>query len=128
MPIEQQIYNKLNQLIHDIKNTPDYIKSVSDVFMDLNLDVLVRGDDVLRIALSHYYKHDSGDMIPDPDMEIEINLLDCSARALTFQNAFRFDSVEQGDEVERLQESLNQFLLFWLKKLVLQGHQLGFKG
>ena len=124
MQINQKIYNKLSQLIPDIKNMPDHIKSVSDVFMDLNFDVLLRGEGVLRLALSHYYKHHSGDMIPDPDMEIEVNLLHNTARALTFQNAFRFDSVEQVDKVEQLQESLNKFLLFWLNNLVLQGHSL----
>lgn len=42
--------------------------------MDLNCDVLEVGQDYRRIALSHYWKHDSGDMIPDPDMEIAVFL------------------------------------------------------
>jgi len=41
--------------------------------LDLNLDILQRQPDRILIALSHYWKHGSGDMIADPDMEIAVH-------------------------------------------------------
>lgn len=53
--------------------------------MDLNLDVLFRQGNIVRIALSHYYKL-NGDMIADPDMEIIINAEPMTANAMTYQD------------------------------------------
>ena len=52
----------------DLNAIPEAKKSQVSGFMDLNLDRLSRDGSVTVIALSHYYKHPSGDMIPDPDM------------------------------------------------------------
>ncbi len=59
--------------------------------MDLNLDLLEQTSDNTIIALSHYYKHPSGDMIADPDMTIRVNLPDKTAEALTYQDIYRYD-------------------------------------
>lgn len=55
--------------------------------MDLNLDVLYKEGDALVVALSHYYKHPSGDMCADLDMQIRLFPELKMAEALTFQQA-----------------------------------------
>ena len=94
--------------------------------MDFNLDILRRKGDVLRIAISHYYKHPSGDMIPDPDMEILVNRKTETAEALTYQDIYRYQEVyaEDGSCNQSLQHSLNEFLLMWLNNLYEQGHKI----
>ena len=71
----------MNTSLHkdDEVSNPDLLtieesgKSKVDGFMDLNLDILHRQPDRILIARSHYWKHGSGDMIADPDMEIAVH-------------------------------------------------------
>ena len=65
--------------------------------MDFNLDILQRKGDVLRIAISHYYKHPSGDMIADPDMEVRVNRKTETAEALTYQDTYGYQEVYSED-------------------------------
>jgi len=92
--------------------------------MDFHLDILRRNGDVLRIAISQYYKHPSGDMIPDPDMEIMVNRKEETAEPRTYQDMYRYQQVysEDGSCDESLKHSLNEFLLMWLDNLYQQGH------
>jgi len=94
--------------------------------MEFNLDILQSNGDVLRIAISHYYKHPSGDMIPDPDMEIMVNRKNKTAEALTYQDMYRYQEVYSADGScnESLKHSLNEFLLMWLDNLYQQGHRI----
>jgi hypothetical protein len=39
--------------------------------MDLNLDIFSHNDEILTVALSHYYEQ-NGDLISGPDMVMEI--------------------------------------------------------
>ena len=71
-----------------LREIPDAKKSQVPGFMDLNLDRLSANNGVMVIALSHYYKHQSGDMIPDPDMEIRVMPKERTAEALTYQDAY----------------------------------------
>ncbi len=66
--INHQIYVHLHKLIPSLPTIPTYAKSKVSGYMDLNLDLLEQTSDKSIIALSHYYKHPSGDMIADPDM------------------------------------------------------------
>lgn len=63
--IHTRIFHKLLNVIPDLLTIEEYGKSVVDGYMDLNLDVLDRTPSKIVIALSHYYKHPSGDMIPE---------------------------------------------------------------
>ena len=45
------------------------------------------------LALSHYYKHPSGDLIPDPDMTLQVLRDAQTAKALTYQDKYRDDVV-----------------------------------
>ena len=97
--------------------------------MDLGFDHLYRQDDAVIIALSHYYRHPSGDLIPDPDMEIRAYPEQRRAEALTYQDAYVYQCVyeTQGDKTyvrPQLKKQLNTFLNQWLKNCIDQGHRL----
>jgi uncharacterized protein YqiB (DUF1249 family) len=95
--------------------------------MDLNLDVLRRGPTKTIIALSHYYKHPSGDMIADPDMVLAVYSDKAMAEALSYQDSFGYQEVysQGGAMVDvRAKRELNQFLMQWLSNLIVQGHRI----
>ena len=73
MSTQKEIYKRLIRVIPNLYSIKESGKSEAPGFMDFNLDILQRNGVVLRIAISHYYKHPSGDMIADPDMEIMVN-------------------------------------------------------
>lgn len=124
--INTRIYRKLLKVIPHLHTIEEYGKSVVPGFMDLNLDILQRTPEKIIIALSHYYKHPSGDMIADPDMEIAIYPDREYAEALTYQDSFTYQSVilDSGDVNAKLQRELNSFLSQWLTNLIEQGHQI----
>ncbi len=122
----QSIYEKLIKIIPDIATRDDAGKSQlsSDALMDLNLDLLSREGNIVRIALSHYYKQ-NGDMIADPDMEIIINTQLMTANAMTYQDSMIFQSAEQDGGInQKLVNSLNEFLDQWLQNCIDQGHKI----
>ena len=124
--LSQSIYKKLIQIIPDIATREEAGKSKlsSDALMDLNLDVLSKQKNIIRIALSHYYKQ-NGDMIADPDMEIIINTELMTANAMTYQDSMIFQSAEQGGGInQKLVNSLNEFLDQWLQNCIDQGHKI----
>lgn len=92
-------------------------------FMDLNVDILSREPDKIRIALAHNFIQE-GDVMADPDMEIMIYpKLEC-AEALTYQldSLGIYQEVYDGDNPNmKLKKELNDFLLIWLKNLSQQG-------
>jgi uncharacterized protein YqiB (DUF1249 family) len=125
--IYERIYEKLEQLVGDMNEIPDAKKSQVSGFMDLNLDRVYSGNGATVIALSHYYKHPSGDMIPDPDMEIRVMPNQRAAEALTYQDAYRYQFVYAGDGQlvsTNLKRELNEFLDQWLSNCLAQGHRL----
>lgn len=126
MNIQKEIYRRLARVIPNLYSIKESGKSEVPGFMDFNLDILQRKGDVLRIAISHYYKHPSGDMIPDPDMEILVNRETETAEALTYQDVYVYQEVhsEDGTRNASLQRSLNEFLLMWLQNLHEQGHKI----
>jgi len=122
-----RIYHKLLRIAPDLFNINEYAKSRVDGYMDLNLDVLVSTGDYRRIALSHYWKHDSGDMIPDPDMEIAVYRDWQVAEALTYQDMYTYDVVypdSDGEADRGPYLRCNAFLEAWLDALAVQGHLL----
>jgi uncharacterized protein YqiB (DUF1249 family) len=123
--LHQQIYKKLLLVAPDLQRIEESGKSIVTGFMDLNLDILKRGTDKTVIALSHYYRHPSGDMIADPDMEIAVYPGRCMAEALTYQDTYGYRVVysQGGTMVDvRAKRDLNQFLNQWLDNLIQQGH------
>lgn len=117
MNTEKQIYKLLEDIgiIDAVKNS-SYAKFVSDYgLMDLSVDKLA--DNI--IALSHYYTS-NGDLVPDPDMEVEIDFKNKKARALSFQNAYMYQEAIN----EKIQQELNDFLIQWLSNIKASNYQL----
>jgi len=118
-------FNKLQKIILNLNDIPESSKSKVTGYMDLNLDVLNREQDKLVIALSHYYKHPSGDMIPDPDMTMEVHLANETVEALTYQDIYFYNDVyANGSKDMKVSVDLNRFLSTWLNNLIEQGHIL----
>ena len=127
--IHTRLYNKLAKLIPDLKalELGEAMKSLGGGgMMDLNLDVLYVSDDHTVVALSHYYKHPSGDLIADPDMEIRIFHDGRGAEALTYQDSLGYQRVYPDEQHVRpkLKKSLNSFLNTWLGNCLRQNHHL----
>ena len=121
------LYQKLRKIAPELDQTREYAKSEVSGFMDLNLDVLQCSKGYMRIALSHYWKHSSGDMIADPDMEIAVFLDQGLAEALTYQDCFIYEAAySDGEDLPDLaiHRRLQELLAFWLDNLVEQGHVL----
>ena len=126
MNTQKEIYKRLVRVIPNLYSIKESGKSEASGFMDFHLDILQRKGDVLRIAISHYYKHPSGDMIADPDMEVMVNRKTETAEALTYQDTYGYQEVysEDGFCNQSLQRSLNEFLMMWLNNLYEQGHKI----
>lgn len=128
MSLQQEIFNKLLIIVPDLDKRIGYGKSKldSDCMMDLNLDILHRENNTVRIALSHYYKHPTGDMIPDPDMEIFVDFNAKSATSKTYQDIMQYQTVDLNGEVdESFEHALNEFLHQWLDNNISYGHKIG---
>lgn len=123
--IHARIYHKLLDVIPNLMTIEESRKSIVASYMDLNLDILHRRPDRIIIALSHYYRHQSGDMIADPDMEIAVYPQRDMAEALAYQDIWGYRRVYGDDETTvdvRAKSELNRFLNQWLTNLVQQGH------
>ncbi len=128
--IYQTIFKELSKIINiETLKQLEHLKFKSSGFMDLNFDFL-RVDNQNRyvIAISHYYKQ-NGDMIPDPDMEIRIDYSwsPPTCEALTFQDTNLYQEIYPiVDNVEMVnpiwKKSLNNFLLYWIKKIQRQNY------
>lgn len=110
--INARIYSKLLKVIPGLLSIEEHGESIVPGFMDLNLDILQRTPEKIIISLSHYYKHLSGDMIADPDIEISVCPGREYAEALTYQDSFGYQSVmlESGRIDAKLEQELNSFL------------------
>jgi uncharacterized protein YqiB (DUF1249 family) len=126
----EQIYKKLYQIAPKLDGVEEgeALKLKSAGYMDLNIDVLYRDEakNTTTIALSHYYKHHSGDMIADPDMEVKIHHNLKMAEALSYQDSFGYRQVypKEGFVDPAAKKDLNQFLNQWLNNIKMQGHQV----
>ena len=124
--LHSRIYKKLLNVVPDLLTIEEHGKSKVRGLMDLNLDVLTRTPSKIVIALSHYYKHPSSDIIADPDMEIAAYPDREVAEALTYQDTFGYRVVyHDGNRVDvRAKRDLNSFLNTWLGNLIVQGHRI----
>lgn len=121
-----RIFHQLLDVVPNLLTIDEHGKSVVDGFMDFSVDILHRTPERIIVALSHYYKHPSGDMIADPDMEVAVYPIHEYAEALTYQDSYGYQSVllNDGQVNTRLQRNLNRFLTQWLTNLIRQGHYI----
>src|SRR5574337_1333585 len=109
-PLNRTIYRKLCSVI---PNLPEHLKAGTEYgksalnktgLMDLSYDYILEekpGEHL--IALGHRYEQ-NGDLVPDPDMEIRVIPIKEIAEALSFNNAFLYQHVEnEGKKNEKLQ-------------------------
>lgn len=129
LKLHEQLFRKITQIVPNLEQIEvgDAVKLKADGFMDLNVDVLSRDGDSMLIAMSHYFKHPSGDMIADPDMEVSINLKTKTAEAVAYQDTFGYKRVypdfpDTNRFYPRVKQELNSFLNTWLQNLKWQGH------
>lgn len=125
--IYARIFQKLKKVVPELMTIEECGKSIVPNFMDLNLDVLHKRSNRIVIALSHYYKHPSGDRIPDPDIELEVYPKLEIAEALSYQDSFCYRTIysdDKGTEDIKAKRELNAFLDQWLSNLIEQGHHI----
>lgn len=95
----------------------DYMRFASPGLMDLHVDHLLGN----TISLAHNGKQ-NGDVMADPDVQIEIYPENKSAEALTFQNDYLgiYQEVypEPGKYRPLLKKELNDFLNEWLQNII----------
>lgn len=104
----------------------DCLRLTSGSFMDLVVEVLARRGQRLTLSLAHYFTQ-NGDLVPDPDMEVEVDLAARTVRPLAIQTQAYFvravDHDDEGHEVVHTgrQRELRSFLAQWLSNLKSQG-------
>ncbi len=122
--INERIFKKLERVIGDLSDIPGYMKFEAHGFMDLGVDRLYADEELVTIALSHYFKQ-NGDMVPDPDMEVRIYPEMKMAEALTYQDSFGYQQVYPTSSQVNLKakKDLNIFLNQWLSNIIEQGFE-----
>ena len=123
-PLAERIYSRLDKFLavfgglKEILITPDFHATLkARGFMDLSIEVLRPG----VIAMAHNYIQ-NGDVMADPDMEIQINYLNKSVQAKTFQqDGLGVYQSAWNDPNPSLELELNSFLYIWLGNIQDQG-------
>ena len=132
MEVYGTIYKKIKKLLPNLEQIQEGVKLKADGYMDLNVDILARTDNHILIALSHYYKQ-SGDMIPDPDMEVRVSPKFEVAEAMSYQDSIGYLQIYENFDLAtgnysnldlNAKKGLNSFLNQWLGNLLKQGHKL----
>jgi uncharacterized protein YqiB (DUF1249 family) len=124
--VYESIYSRLQKIgIIDEsgKMQAAYMKFKSPGLMDLNVDNLLNN----RIALAHNGLQ-NGDVMADPDVEVQIYPDQKMAEALTFQNdylgIYQLVYPEPGKFYPKLKKELNTFLDDWLCNMIEAKYQL----
>ena len=126
-----RIFQKLLRVAPNLMDIKEYTKSKSSGYLDLSCDILESGRDYRRIALSHYWQHPFGDLIPDPDMEVSIFFDWELAEATTYRDVFTYENAYPVDGEPpdfSVHSRINDVLEQWLQNLADQGHVLVPKG
>ncbi len=127
MTIQNKIFDQLLSIIPGLqtRNKAGNSQLGSESMMDLSLDILFRENNTAMIALSHYYKHESGDLISDPDVVLLVNFDNKTATARTFQDTFGYQDVMSGGVINtKLEQSLNEFVVMWNENNISYGHKI----
>jgi hypothetical protein len=123
----ENIYSKMEKL--GIFLVKQHIRVKNGCYMDFIVENLGSpSEDVEIYSLAHYHKM-NGDLIPDPEMEIEVNHKLKTAEALTFETgnfgrrySYKFDGLKKTHVYPAVKKDNNGFLQkTWLKNLKEQG-------
>lgn len=123
--IYEQNFKRLKKIVgEDLHKRPAYLRLESSGYMPLTFDLLYEEKDFARYAMTHWYEQ-NGDLIPDPEMVIEIKA--ATVEALSIQNAPPFNrivSVYNSDRTKvnpSQKREQNSFLALWLRNISAQG-------
>ena len=86
-----RLYRKLLRIAPELRQMTGIFKASGRIFGDLHLKVLERSDNFMRIALTQYWNHPSGQLIPDPELVIAVYFDVELAEALTYHDAEHYD-------------------------------------
>lgn len=91
----------------------------------LVVEILLRTQDDMRIALAHH-KVVNGDVVPDPEVIIKVNLKRKYLEALSYQDEFGFRAIydEKGNIEISARDEINDFLSKWLRRLKIEEYKL----
>lgn len=123
--IYNSIYSRLQQIgILDENGImqAEYYKFKCEGLMDLSVDNLLYD----KIALAHNGLQ-NGDLMADPDVEVQLYPEKQEAEALTFQNSYLgiYQEVYDGDKCNmKLKKDLNIFLDDWLSNIINSEYKL----
>lgn len=133
MNIYELNYQKMLPYINDMMGTAKRYKKFTSTegFMPLVIERLnSRDDGCYRFSITHYLKH-NGDLMADPDMEFEVNVVNKTIEALTYQNdtlgVFQEIYVEENGKYysrPQLKKHFNDFLGKWLDNIKNQNYIL----
>lgn len=126
MNIYQNNYQKILKIIPGVFELEEFLKLSAPGAKDLNVHIMHRQHSRLVIALSHYYKHSSGDLMPDPDMAIALYSETQTVEVLTYEDCFGYRKVYSDDGMAvspSIKKELNSFLGQWLSNLLKQGYR-----
>lgn len=141
LTVYEKNYNRLLQIAPDLEEKlahfdpkSDYVmygKSVKTGFMDFNLEMIHYDETGFYFAMSQYYLQ-NGDLVPDPDMLVLIDLKNRTVQALHIQNAMYYKQVYVDNYDRKLvnlaeKKSQNAFLTIWLRNLKSQFHKIEWK-
>lgn len=99
----EEIFRKL------IDGVDEYRKLESESFMAVHVDKLTE----TRYAVAHNFKHDSGDTIPDPDVEFEVS--EDGVKPMTYQDTLGYQS--------KPNKGLVEFCDQWMRNIADQNPQ-----
>lgn len=133
MLLEQKNYKQLDKLVKGldifmkadiVKDGEGYIKKIKDLYMPLVIEKI----DKNLISLAHYGKQ-NGDLMYDPEIVIEINTEQKTARPISFANSYLgirqevYNEDEHGQKQTntKLLNDLTKYLSEWLENLKEQG-------
>ena len=124
--INKRIYFKLEKILGDLEELPEYQKLEASAFMDLHVNKIYeeKEEPLVRISLSHYYRQ-NGDMIPDPDIEFFIFPDMKMVEPIAFQDSFGYREVfpESGGIDLEARKDMLVFLNQWLSNILAQGYE-----
>jgi uncharacterized protein YqiB (DUF1249 family) len=126
MNIYQNNYQKILKIIPGVFELEEFVKLSATGAKDLNVHIMHRQHSRLVIALSHYHKDRSGDLVPELDFTIAMYSTTQTAEVLMYEDCFGYRRVYSEDGLSvspSTKKELNSFLDKWLSKLFTQGHR-----
>ena len=98
---------------------PKQIKFSASGAMPLFIKYEESAENSVIVSLSHYFRHSSGEMLPDPEMKLLVDFEQESIRALDYRDNVSYQRVVRPDGSEniKLRIELDTFVAKWLSNI-----------